>query len=666
MHAWTSGRSFLRSVWRVDVEVDFGDAEDSDSDDPRNAADPVPVDPNKQWALRRLQRKTPVVCHDDIGTVSLDMLEFAMHEVSTDVQHGTHRCVFGVVLPPSISSLTGYFPHTYPRSWMYAFSFTPPTAPETEATLGFSALPLSFQTIQAAAARLSRAEAPRVAQPPEATVAGRTEESSGDDVRAIPKEHLEKGVLKVLTMAHKWGAKHTPTLGATQDPWEAWQVAREGEAPQRRVPFDVLVPEAMYRRRYNRLKEVYGKPWVEKWPEQTDPQKFVYEEVGIAAYLLCLWELERESDPEKWQPEGPSGQPRRQTFVDVGCGNGFLTYILIMEGHDGWGVDIFSRGLWRHYPQHVQECLEVCKMRPSSWVASSLDADDPPVPPDDEQLREEEEARVRAEEAAAAPAVTEEETLALFDEMGMGFYDDELDDDREGTVLNEPQDNGFGDSLKKATVSAASAAGRRPPALTAVVVGSNTSLPGSASSSPVDDDTSFLQPASGLVKEPHTSLTQHPLELEPEPEPDSASEQVDKHGFKSSDGRGRGCAAIGSGVAVDWILGNHADELTPWIPLIAARTGRDTRFWILPCCFWGFSAKFEYNGEHPVEYSRAQCAMYLKPACGYVEAAHCTGPVASVAALPLTWIVASQHRYPSWPVQDVSQLCRGHRSTPSL
>jgi hypothetical protein len=100
--------------------------------------------------------------------------------------------------------------------------------------------------------------------------------------------------------------------------------------------------------------------------------------------------------------------------------------------------------------------------------------------------------------------------------------------------------------------------------------------------------------------------------------------------------------------------------------LIAARTGRDTRFWILPCCFWGFSAKFEYNGEHPVEYSRAQCAMYLKPACGYVEAAHCTGPVASVAALPLTWIVASQHRYPSRPVQDVSQLCRGHRSTPSL
>ena len=485
---------------------------------------------------------------------------------------------------------------------MYAFSFTPPANREAEATLGFSALPLNFQTIQEAAAGLSCREPLGVTQPLKES-AGPTDERSGDDgVRAIPKEHLEKGVLKVLTMAHKWGVKHTPTLVATQTPWEAWQAAREGEAPKRRVPFDVLVPEAMYRRRYNRLKEVYGKVWVEKWPEQTDPQKFVYEEVGIAAYLLCLWELEREADPENWQPTGPGGQPRRQTFVDVGCGNGFLTYILIMEGHSGWGVDIFSRGLWRHYPEHVQKCLEVCTMRPSSWVASSLDADDPPVAPDDEQLREEEEARVRAQEAAAAPAVTEEETLALFDEMGMGCYADEFDGDVEAGVLNEQQDQGFGESLKPATGSPTLVAGRRPPAVTAVVADSNIPLPGSASTSPASAGTSFLQPANGLVKEPYESLVQN----SPEPEPQSTTEQVDKHGFLSSDGRGRGCTTIASGVTVDWILGNHADELTPWIPLIAARTGRETRFWILPCCFWGFSAKFEYNGEHPGEHSRTQ------------------------------------------------------------
>ena len=27
-----------------------------------------------------------------------------------------------------------------------------------------------------------------------------------------------------------------------------------------------------------------------------------------------------------------------QRFVDLGCGNGFLTYLLISEGHVGWGV----------------------------------------------------------------------------------------------------------------------------------------------------------------------------------------------------------------------------------------------------------------------------------------------------------------------------------------
>jgi len=95
----------------------------------------------------------------------------------------------------------------------------------------------------------------------------------------------------------------------------------------------------------------------------------------------------------------------------------------------------------------------------------------------------------------------------------------------------------------------------------------------------------------------------------------SSSTKRDKHGFMVTDGRGRGCGAISSGTAVDWILGNHADELTPWIPLMTARTSRtareegqgqgqghdihhDTRWWILPCCFWGFSAKFEYNVSH--------------------------------------------------------------------
>jgi hypothetical protein len=38
---------------------------------------------------------------------------------------------------------------------------------------------------------------------------------------------------------------------------------------------------------------------------------------------------------------------------------------------------------------------------------------------------------------------------------------------------------------------------------------------------------------------------------------------------------------------VDWIIGNHPDELTLWIPIIAARS--NSKFVIIPCCFHDLS-----------------------------------------------------------------------------
>ena len=37
--------------------------------------------------------------------------------------------------------------------------------------------------------------------------------------------------------------------------------------------FDVAVSQVAFRTEYVRLKEKYGKQWVAKWPEQTDPAK---------------------------------------------------------------------------------------------------------------------------------------------------------------------------------------------------------------------------------------------------------------------------------------------------------------------------------------------------------------------------------------------------------
>ena len=53
--------------------------------------------------------------------------------------------------------------------------------------------------------------------------------------------------------------------------------------------------------------------------------------------VVVAGRLEREAEPARWR-EPETGAERLQTFADVGCGNGFLTYILLMEGHRGWGV----------------------------------------------------------------------------------------------------------------------------------------------------------------------------------------------------------------------------------------------------------------------------------------------------------------------------------------
>ncbi|RCN48735.1 nicotinate phosphoribosyltransferase, (NAPRTase) family [Ancylostoma caninum] len=54
----------------------------------------------------------------------------------------------------------------------------------------------------------------------------------------------------------------------------------------------------------------------ENWTEKTDPKKFVYEDCGIATYLL-----------EYWKNRGRF--PRK--FADLGCGNGLLVYLLNKE-----------------------------------------------------------------------------------------------------------------------------------------------------------------------------------------------------------------------------------------------------------------------------------------------------------------------------------------------
>jgi SAM-dependent methyltransferase len=114
---------------------------------------------------------------------------------------------------------------------------------------------------------------------------------------------------------------------------------------QKRVFHDQLVPKVDYQETYKRLKDKYGH-FTSLWTEETDPAKHVFEDVGIATFLICLWEKEQQQHPEKYKN-------RRQSFVDIGCGNGLLVHILTQEGYTGYGVDISRRKLWNVLGENV-------------------------------------------------------------------------------------------------------------------------------------------------------------------------------------------------------------------------------------------------------------------------------------------------------------------------
>uniref|UniRef100_A0A182Y2E5 tRNA (uracil-O(2)-)-methyltransferase n=1 Tax=Anopheles stephensi TaxID=30069 RepID=A0A182Y2E5_ANOST len=111
-----------------------------------------------------------------------------------------------------------------------------------------------------------------------------------------------------------------------------------------------------YNRLFNELKQKYGLSMVAIWPECTDPQKFVFEDIAIAAYLLTLWKKERAGN----------GIEQLQSFVDIGCGNGLLVYILASEGHRGYGIDLRKRKLWDLYPAEPKVDLRVETIVPSN------------------------------------------------------------------------------------------------------------------------------------------------------------------------------------------------------------------------------------------------------------------------------------------------------------
>ncbi|KHO00974.1 tRNA (uracil-O(2)-)-methyltransferase [Metarhizium album ARSEF 1941] len=104
----------------------------------------------------------------------------------------------------------------------------------------------------------------------------------------------------------------------------------------KRVHHDLVIPRATFQNRYAQLKSKYSRRLIQAWAESTDPGKHVFEDLGIAAFLIELW-IDMYSGKEF------------PGFVDIGCGNGLLVYLLTQEGYSGWGFDARARKSWANY-----------------------------------------------------------------------------------------------------------------------------------------------------------------------------------------------------------------------------------------------------------------------------------------------------------------------------
>jgi tRNASer (uridine44-2'-O)-methyltransferase len=170
---------------------------------------------------------------------------------------------------------------------------------------------------------------------------------------------------------------------------------------QKRVHHDQLIPQKSYQDTYARLKTKYGRRLVENWVEVTDPSKHVFEDLGIAAFCLELWRGMYEVPATAREAQAVGGaeadglassietldvkeqgdKPQFPGFVDIGCGNGLLVYILISEGYPGFGFDARERKTWETFPpevrQHLRQSLLVPELlRPGSTSGNDTSIED--------------------------------------------------------------------------------------------------------------------------------------------------------------------------------------------------------------------------------------------------------------------------------------------------
>ncbi|KAI9670878.1 MAG: tRNA(Ser) Um(44) 2'-O-methyltransferase [Caeruleum heppii] len=129
----------------------------------------------------------------------------------------------------------------------------------------------------------------------------------------------------------------------------------------KRVHHDLIVPRSKYQDTYTRLKRDHAKRLINNWVEKTDPGKHVFEDLGIAAWLIEVWQDMYGGEAHNVVE---SARKRFPGFVDIGCGNGVLVDVLVREGWDGWGFDARARKTWLTFEPDVQRRLKTMVLVP--------------------------------------------------------------------------------------------------------------------------------------------------------------------------------------------------------------------------------------------------------------------------------------------------------------
>lgn len=147
----------------------------------------------------------------------------------------------------------------------------------------------------------------------------------------------------------------------------------------KRVHHDQLVSQQRVQDRYTKLKEKHAKRLCDRWVEKTEPSKHVFEDLGIAAFLIELWrDMYRVDDDNNGIEDGRDDErPHHPGFVDIGCGNGVLVDVLIREGYQGWGFDARRRKTWDTFDESIQRHLQALILIPQPLLESQGDLHHP-------------------------------------------------------------------------------------------------------------------------------------------------------------------------------------------------------------------------------------------------------------------------------------------------